>query len=113
LFSSFFLVTKVKSEFLPPEDRAQFNVNVEMPTGTSLEATEKVAEAVAADIKKNAPSVEHTLTTVGGGARGQVNLAKVQVTMTPSKTRPFSQQDLMAWVRARLGKASPDANITI
>jgi HAE1 family hydrophobic/amphiphilic exporter-1 len=39
LCSSFFLVTKVKTEFLPPEDRGQFNVNVEMPTGTSLEAT--------------------------------------------------------------------------
>jgi HAE1 family hydrophobic/amphiphilic exporter-1 len=113
LISSFFLVTKVKTEFLPPEDRGQFNVNVEMPTGTSLESTEKVAEAVAADIRKTAPSVLHTLTTVGGGARGQVNLAKIQVVLTPSKQRPFSQQDLMAWVRGRLGKAGGDANITI
>ena len=113
LVSSFFLVTKVKTEFLPPEDRGQFNVNVEMPTGTSLEATEKVADAVAADIKKNAPGVLHTLTTVGGGARGQVNLAKIQVVLNGSKERPFTQQDLMAWTRARLGKASGDANITI
>jgi HAE1 family hydrophobic/amphiphilic exporter-1 len=112
LVSSFFLVTKVKTEFLPPEDRGQFNVNVEMPTGTSLEATQKVAEAVAADVKTNAPGVLHTLTTVGGGARGQVNLAKIQVVLNGSKERSFSQQELMAWTRARLGKAS-DANITI
>ncbi|HVU03940.1 MAG TPA: efflux RND transporter permease subunit [Polyangiaceae bacterium] len=112
LFGSFFLVTKVKTEFLPPEDRGQFNVNVELPTGTSLGATEKIAEAVSADIRKNAPGVLHTLTTVGGGAQGQVNLAKIQVVLNGSKERPFTQQDLMAWVRARLAK-SGDANITV
>ena len=85
LFASFFLVTRVKTEFLPPEDRAQFNVNVELPTGTSLDATEEIAEAVAKDVRTNAPSVLHTLTTVGGGAQGQVNLAQIQVVLTPSR----------------------------
>ena len=47
LAASFVMVSRVKSEFIPPEDRAQFNVNVEMPTGTSLDATSKVTEAVA------------------------------------------------------------------
>jgi HAE1 family hydrophobic/amphiphilic exporter-1 len=96
------LVTRVKSEFLPPEDRAQFEVDVELPTGSSLAATTEVAEAVARDIRSYAPSVVHTLTTIGGGSQGQVNLAQVQVVLTPSKQRQFRQQDLMAWVRARL-----------
>jgi HAE1 family hydrophobic/amphiphilic exporter-1 len=34
LVGSFMMVARVKSEFMPPEDRAQFNVNVELPTGT-------------------------------------------------------------------------------
>ncbi|HEX7667992.1 MAG TPA: efflux RND transporter permease subunit [Polyangiaceae bacterium] len=112
LVSSFFLVTKVKTEFLPPEDRGQFNVNVELPTGTSLEATQTISDAVASDIRSHAPGVLHTLATVGGGAQGQVNLAKIQVVLTGSKERTFTQQDLMAWVRARLAKIG-DANVTV
>jgi HAE1 family hydrophobic/amphiphilic exporter-1 len=112
LVGSFFLVSRVKTEFLPPEDRGQFSVNVELPTGTSLDATNAVAEAVAHDLKANAPGVVHTLTTVGGGAQGQVNLAQIQVVLNGSKDRTFTQQDLMAWVRSRLGQ-SGDANITV
>lgn len=112
LVASFVLVSRVKTEFLPPEDRGQFSVNVELPTGTSLDATNTVSEAVAKDLKANAPGVLHTLTTVGGGAQGQVNLAQIQVVMNGSKERPFTQQDLMAWVRARLAQTG-DANITV
>ena len=112
LVSSFFLVTKVKSEFLPPEDRGQFNVNVELPTCTSLDATRQISEAVAKDIREHAPGVKHTLTTVGGGAQGQVNIAQIQAVLTPSKQRPFTQQDLMGWVRDRYSKAG-DATISV
>jgi HAE1 family hydrophobic/amphiphilic exporter-1 len=113
LFASFFVVTQVKSEFLPPEDRAQFSVNVELPTGTSLSATEKITEAVAKDLRETAPGLLHTFTTIGGtGAQGQVNLGQIQMVLTPSKQRQFKQHDLMAWVRARL-KNVTGANITV
>jgi HAE1 family hydrophobic/amphiphilic exporter-1 len=112
LVGSFALVSRVKTEFLPPEDRAQFNVNVELPTGTSLEATSTIAEAVSKDVREHAPGVLHTLTTIGGGAQGQVNLAQIQVVLSPSKQRPFTQQDLMGWVRSRLGGIR-DANVTV
>lgn len=111
LFASFVLVSQVKSEFLPPEDRAEFSLNVELPTGTSLEASKKVVEAVAADIRTHAPGVRLTFTTIGGGAQGQVNQGKIQVVMTPSSERSFSQEDLMAWARARYAKVK-NANIT-
>jgi len=112
LFASFALVTRVKTEFLPPEDRAQFSVNVELPTGTSLEATSAIAESVSRDLREHAPGMLHTLTTVGGGAQAQVNVAQIQAVLTPSKQRPFTQQGLMAWIRARL-KDSGDAKITV
>jgi len=101
LVGSVFLVAQVKTEFLPPEDRAQFAVNVELPTGTSLDGSEKVIEAVANDIRTHAPGIRHTLTNIGEGAQGQVNQGTIQVVMTPSSERSFSQQDLMAWVRDR------------
>ncbi|HEX7480123.1 MAG TPA: efflux RND transporter permease subunit [Polyangiales bacterium] len=112
LVGSFFAVARVKSEFLPPEDRAEFSVNVELPTGSALSATAAVTESVAADLRKYAPGLLHTFTTVGGGAQKQTNLGQVQAVLTPSKQRAFSQEDLMAWVRGRLGKFT-GANITV
>jgi len=113
LAGSFVMVSQVKSEFIPPEDRAQFNVNVKLPTGTSLETTSKVTEAVAEDIRKSVPGVRNTFTTVGGaGANGQKNLGQVQVVLTPSKQRGYHQEELMAWVRQRVGKNS-EALITV
>lgn len=103
LTGSFVLVSRVQAEFVPPEDRGEFALNVELPTGTSLEASKEVVEAVAADLRKHAPGVKLTFTTIGEGAQGQVNLGKVQVVLVPSNQRSFHQEDMMAWARARYG----------
>jgi hydrophobic/amphiphilic exporter-1 (mainly G- bacteria), HAE1 family len=95
------LVTRVKAEFVPPEDRAQFIVTVEVPTGSSLDTTRGFVEAVGLDLREHAPGVTDTFITVGGGAQGQVNQGQIQVLMTRAATRPFHQEDLMAWVRER------------
>jgi hydrophobic/amphiphilic exporter-1 (mainly G- bacteria), HAE1 family len=101
LIGSGALVSTVKSEFLPPEDRAQFGVRVELPTGTSLEATTAFVEAVAKDVRDHAPGVEGTFVTIGAGSQGQVNVGEIQAVMSPAKGRPFHQIDAMAWVRER------------
>jgi hydrophobic/amphiphilic exporter-1 (mainly G- bacteria), HAE1 family len=101
LVGSCALVTKVKTEFIPPEDRALYSVSVELPTGTSLAATTEYIEAIAADLRKNSPGAQSTFVTIGGGAQGQVNVGQVQVNMTPARSRQFHQYDAMAWVRQR------------
>jgi hydrophobic/amphiphilic exporter-1 (mainly G- bacteria), HAE1 family len=111
LILSFGLISRVKAEFIPPEDRAQFELQVELPTGSSLEATSKVAEAIASDLRARAPGVRDTFTTIGGGAQGQVTQGSIQVVMTPAKTRPFHQEDLMAWTRLRYGGV-PDVRVS-
>jgi HAE1 family hydrophobic/amphiphilic exporter-1 len=101
LAASFVLVTQIKTEFAPVEDRGEFSLNVELPTGTSLEASKAIIEAVARDIRQNAPGVALTFTTIGEGAQGQVNLGKVQVVLVPKSKRAYHQEDLMAWARTR------------
>jgi HAE1 family hydrophobic/amphiphilic exporter-1 len=101
LIGSFALVSKVKTEFIPPEDRAQFRVSVELPTGTSLATATRYVEAIAEDLRKNGPGVASTFVTIGGGAQGQIHIGAVQVIMSPRKSRRFHQEDAMAWVRER------------
>jgi hydrophobic/amphiphilic exporter-1 (mainly G- bacteria), HAE1 family len=101
LVGSCVVVSKVKTEFIPPEDRAMYSVSVELPTGASLATTTEYVETIAADLRVNAPGTVNTFVTVGGGAQGQVNMGTVQVNMTPHKRRGFSQDDAMAWVRRR------------
>lgn len=48
-----FLSTKVEEEFFPLSERNQFNVEVWMPSGTSLEETDKTVKAVEAVLNKD------------------------------------------------------------
>jgi HAE1 family hydrophobic/amphiphilic exporter-1 len=91
----------VPMEFIPREDRSEFAVVVETPTGTSLAETTKHVEAIAEDLQQNLPGIRTTLATVAGGSTGQSNLGKIRVSLLPALTRPFSQHEAMAWVRQR------------
>ncbi|HLU65416.1 MAG TPA: efflux RND transporter permease subunit, partial [Kofleriaceae bacterium] len=104
LIASFFLVAQVDAEFIPPEDRAQFQVNVELPTGSSLALTRDFVEVVAKDLRDNGPGIENTFVTVGGGDQALVNQGQIIALMVPRKQRGYHQEDAMAWVRERYAK---------
>jgi HAE1 family hydrophobic/amphiphilic exporter-1 len=95
------VVSRVPAEFVPVEDRSEFAVTIEMPTGTSLDATSAAAEAIATDIRSNLPGVKNTFTTIGSG-NAQVNQARINVSLESPGERSWAQLAGMAWVRARL-----------
>src|SRR5690606_34925536 len=95
------VVSRVPGEFIPAEDRSEFAVSVELPTGTSLAATSEAAEAIAADIRANLPGVKDTFTTIGSGS-AQVNQARINVSLESPHGRSWKQLEGMAWVRSRL-----------
>ena len=88
----------VGKNFLPVDDQSQFEINVRAPEGSTLAATSSLAERISADLRK-LPGVTDTLTTIGGGAQEQVNVASIYVKLQPLEERRVSQSDLM--VRAR------------
>lgn len=88
----------VGKNFLPVDDQSQFEINVRAPEGSTLSATNILAERISADIRK-LPGVTDTLTTIGGGQQEQVNVASIYVKLQPLDQRSVSQSDLM--VRAR------------
>ena len=91
--------------FLPDEDESAYQVNVRMPQGTSLAATQSVLERVARDVREQIPGVENTLVNAGGfGGGGSPNSGSIQVRLKPVKERKFSQADLIQQTRDMIRK---------
>jgi len=91
----------VGKNFLPVDDQSQFELNVRAPEGSTLAATSALAERISADVRK-LPGVTDTLTTIGGGAQEQVNVASIYVKLQPLEQRSVSQSDLMLRARSEI-----------
>ncbi|MFH1130530.1 MAG: efflux RND transporter permease subunit [Pseudomonadota bacterium] len=103
LAASCSLLTILPLEFMPDEDRGEFIVNIEMPTGTDLVTTRSYVEKIAANLRR-VPGVELTFTTIGAGVAQEVNKAQIQVNLVPGRKRSFTQDEMMVYVRGLLRK---------
>lgn len=72
------LTMKARKGFLPIDDRAQFEVVVRLPEGSSVPATELTGERVARRIREF-PEVSATLVTVGDDGARSPNVARIFV----------------------------------
>jgi HAE1 family hydrophobic/amphiphilic exporter-1 len=102
----------VGKNFLPADDQSQYNVLVRTPEGSSLAATNNIAEQVSQAIRRM-PGVEHTLTTAGGSADKSVNNAAIYVKLTDIDRRQLSQQDLMQRTRELLKRFPPEVHSSV
>ena len=94
-----FVVKPIPKNFLPADDESQFQVTARAPEGTSLEATQVVAEKIADQVRKF-PEVLYTVTTIGGSGQSAArNNASVFVRMKPVDERKRSQDDLITLTR--------------
>ncbi|MFH1437263.1 MAG: efflux RND transporter permease subunit [Pseudomonadota bacterium] len=109
--ASVFMLHYVPSEFFPPEDRGSVKVWVEMPAGTSLDATRKYTEDVAGKVGK-VPGVDFTFTTIGGGMQPEVNKAELLVNLVEKDHRAFSQDEAIVYIRGLLAGRT-DATIAV
>jgi hydrophobic/amphiphilic exporter-1 (mainly G- bacteria), HAE1 family len=95
------LAKKVGGDFLPPNDEAQFEIYLQAPEGTTLEATTLIAERLARKARE-LPEVESTLVSVADGDQRQANVGHVYIHLTPPETRARSQLHVMAAVRDKV-----------
>jgi HAE1 family hydrophobic/amphiphilic exporter-1 len=101
------MIKKVPKNFLPDNDESQFEVSLRTPEGTSLAATDLIAERLAREIKKE-PGVEFTLVTIGDDDRRTPNLARIYVRLVdPEKFRREGQTELMQRVRKEIIAKQP------
>jgi len=92
---------KVGGDFLPPNDEAQFEIYIQTPEGTTLEATTLIAERLARKTRE-LPEVESTLVSIADGDQRQPNVGHLYVHLTPPESRARNQALTMAEVRTNV-----------
>lgn len=110
--SSVPLYQAVPSDFLPEDDQSEFEISVELPTGTSFLAADDVIQDVETQIK-TLPGVKDVLVTVGDSrGTGSATRANIYVGLVPIAERDLSQLDVMNRARGLFSK-SPDLRANI
>lgn len=102
------LMKIIGKDMLPPNEEAQFSVHVRMPEGTSLAATDLMAERIARQIRATS-GVEYTLMTIGDNDQRTPNVASIYTHLVPPSDRKSSQSDIMDQIRRDLLPTLPGA----
>jgi len=110
LLSSVPLFMVVNKNFIPNDDQSEFEVGLRAPEGTSLDATEIIANRLAAHIRQ-LPEVAYTLVSVADDPAQTRNAGTVYVRLKPVEDRARDQFEVMNDVRARVLPAVGTANL--
>jgi multidrug efflux pump subunit AcrB len=95
----------VPTAFVPPEDYANAELDIELPPGGTLEDTARVSAAAAAILRKS-PEVTDIVEFVGGDD-GEIRNATTYVNLVPRSKRSISQRD---WEQAIMPQLSQVAD---
>jgi len=90
---------RLGGEFFPADDRSEFIVHIDTPSGSNIDYTQQKAEEVAR-VARTHPEVAYTYSTVGG-QQGTVNQGDIYVRLIPKAERDRGQEALAAEVRAQ------------
>ncbi len=89
---------QIGGDFIPPNDEAQFEIYIQAPEATTLEATTVIAERIARRTR-DYPEVTSTLVTIADDDRRSPNIGRVYVRLSDPEKRARSQFDVMDLVR--------------
>lgn len=104
------LVPMIPTGFIPAADRGVSAVSIELPPGSSIETTRRVAEATRAELSK-VEGIDRILTVVGTGDAEGSRTASLTLALAPRDKRP-AQAVVEADVRKRLSVV-PGARFTV
>jgi len=95
------LFPKIGMDFIPKEDKAEFEVKLRAKPGISLEEMIRQAKAVEAKIRED-KNVRFTTLSVGYNAVREKNKALIYVKLVPKDKRRLSQEEIIQQTRERL-----------
>jgi HAE1 family hydrophobic/amphiphilic exporter-1 len=90
----------ISKTFLPPNDIGEFQVSLELPTGTSLEATDQYSQKIEQIIKAE-KSVRLVTRTVGS-IQLESNKAEFYISLVPAKERSLNTTQAKVMIREKL-----------
>lgn len=99
------LIPLVGAEFFPHMDRGEIGMALEMPVGTNVETTNRIADEVERFLL-SFPEIDVLTATVGeseGLGLGSVREASFQAKLKPQRERKRSTDDIIAEVRKKFG----------
>ncbi|MEJ2034903.1 MAG: efflux RND transporter permease subunit [Maritimibacter sp.] len=96
------LFPKVGAEFLPSADTGEFQIDLSLPVGASLERTEAKIAQVEALLREDFPEVKGTYATVNSGTSAGYNNATIVALLVPKDERTRTPQELTGPVREAL-----------
>lgn len=91
----------VGKDFIPKDDRSEFNIHIKAPEGTSIGEMDLISRDIEQNMRK-ARGVTHLFTSIGGGDTQKVNEGDIFVKIIDLKKRSYSQVDVMNDARAML-----------
>ena len=117
---SLFQATRLRQEFLPPQDQSRFMMTLYTKMGSSITFTDSVFKKVESFLKSR-PEVKNYYSAVGGYGGGLVNQGIMFVTLQDPKERPIAtpftkrptQQEFMAFVRSQIKTLSGLDRVTL
>ncbi|HET9809134.1 MAG TPA: efflux RND transporter permease subunit, partial [Candidatus Limnocylindria bacterium] len=110
LLSSVPLFVIADKNFLPNDDQSEFEIGIRAPEGTSLEATEIIANRIATRVQR-LPEVDYTLVSVADDPARTQNVATIYARLTPVGERTRDQFEVMNDVRSTILPQLAAANL--
>jgi hydrophobe/amphiphile efflux-1 (HAE1) family protein len=110
--SSIFMAGFIPKNFIPAGDNGEFQVQVELPLGTSLVQTKEFVKQVEEKIVTN-PAVDLISTVVGYSNRPEANKATIYVRLVPKKERAGNTTVVKSEVRDAMKDLQKQALISI
>lgn len=110
-FASLGTLAFIPATFLPSPDNGEFAVNVELPVGSSLQATSEFTKKVE-EIFQNDPAVDMVMTIVGN-SNNEANKSSLFIRLVERKYRSMNTTDFKEMTRKKLAQFDGEAIVAL
>ena len=106
------LFPKIGMDFLPKEDKSEFEIKLKTQPGISLEQMIKDSKKIQSFVKKDS-NVEYTTLSIAYNSAQEINKAKIYVKLLPIDKRAKKQKDIIQAFRGKLKRFDKEFFITV
>lgn len=110
-FGSLSLFPRIGMDFIPKEDKAEFEVQIKAPAGISLDKMIQESKKIEAVVKED-DTVAYTTLSIGYNSAQEINKAVIYVKLIPKMERKFNQEQIIQNLRGRLKPYQKSLHIT-